>query len=137
MTRPPASILSDLASCCDRLRELDAERGRQRELFAALQSELAAGFYQTDEELLETVLACVCTRYSVSRAELMSRSRIQRVADARFEAWWTLHKKHSWTTVKIAPHFNRDRSGISHGIQRHQDHVDAKQVRPGPQANKP
>lgn len=70
-----------------------------------------------DKVLLEKIRQFVLTNYGILPDEFFSTSRVQKIAHARFLAWYILHEKEGWALAKIGEVFSRDHSTVGDGIR--------------------
>ena len=68
-------------------------------------------------KLPEALLAEICKRYHVTIADLAGRSRKQRIAWARQEAFYEMRQHATLSFPAIGKIFNRDHTTIMHGVK--------------------
>ncbi|MAG59228.1 hypothetical protein CMO96_00340 [Candidatus Woesebacteria bacterium] len=71
----------------------------------------------TIKEAIDKTLPAVSEEYNVTREELMGRSRVYHLSEARFVLWKFLRDA-PFGLVKISKPFGRDHTTIKHGVRR-------------------
>lgn len=63
----------------------------------------------------------ICLKYGISMTELLSRRRLRKLAEARFEGYWRARNETTASLPEIARAFGRsDHATIIHGIARYE-----------------
>jgi chromosomal replication initiation ATPase DnaA len=70
------------------------------------------------ERHLVQVLDKVCKAHHVTRAEVCSRARSQRVAVARHQLWWELYNQaRPFSYAELGRMFERNHTTVMHGVR--------------------
>lgn len=69
---------------------------------------------------IESIINEICTRYKISRIDLLSRRRARHLAWPRQEAYWRASKETMMSLPAIGRAFGRDHTTIMHGIDAHE-----------------
>lgn len=73
------------------------------------------------ETKIKNIIEAVAEEYGVSKAEIMGRSREQRIADARMIAMYLVFRNCDYTIVAIGEMFGRNHATICYAIRRSED----------------
>lgn len=72
----------------------------------------------------ETIIRAACIHHGVTRLELLSRSRVARIARARQSAMFVMRHEAGWGLQRIANLLRRsDHTTVLHGLERAADHM--------------
>jgi len=75
---------------------------------------------QTLNRVVDRLIADVCFEHRVSRSELFSKTREQRIVDVRYVIYYQMLVKTNWSMTRIGKKIGgRDHSTVSHGVQKY------------------
>ena len=66
----------------------------------------------------DSIILKVCNYYGVSVDELMSESRLRKIADARNTLYYIFHKCYQMTSTEVAKMFNKNHATILSGANK-------------------
>lgn len=67
---------------------------------------------------VEEIIREVATARHLTRAQVVSASRVSEIVDARHEVWWLLHSRLGLSVSRIGRVFGRDHTTVAHGLRR-------------------
>lgn len=84
-----------------------------------------------DGPTVDHIIAAVALAFSIPREDLLTRSRAQKLVNARHVLAWELRQRKHFTVTKIGEMLDRDHTTITHSIQlmHHNRHRFEKEVR--------
>ena len=66
----------------------------------------------------DSIILKVCNYYGISLNELMSKSRLRKIADARNTLYYIFHKCYKMTSVEVSKIFNKNHATILSGANK-------------------
>ena len=66
----------------------------------------------------DSLILKVCNFYEVTLQELMSKTRLRKIVDARNTLYYILHRCHKLTSVEVGKMFNKNHATILNGANR-------------------
>ena len=66
----------------------------------------------------DSIILKVCNYYGISLDELMSKSRLRKIADARNTLYYIFHKCYKMTSTEVAKMFNKNHATILSGANK-------------------